>query len=119
MLRLMAGIASAALYLLILLPAGFAMLLAYVGVFAGIAGLVIAAIAKLLDPQIHVQPVVVGAVFVFLGAAGIFVFIQLAFFLHARLRAVMLRWTAFGSDVSDKTPSQLRVTANTRGADGV
>ncbi len=83
------------------------MMLAYICGFAGIAGLVIAGIAKLLDPHIHVHPVVVGAGFLFLGAAGIFVVVQFGLFLNTRLRAAMLRWTANGPEVHDKVPDQL------------
>jgi hypothetical protein len=108
MLRLAASIASAVLYVVILLPAGVAMMLAYVCGFAGIAGLVIAGIAKLLDPHIHVHPVVLGAGFLFLGAAGIFVVVQFGLFLNARLRAAMLRWTALGPAACDHAPDQLK-----------
>jgi hypothetical protein len=108
LLRLTASIASTLLYVVILLPAGVAMMLAYVCGFVGIAGLVIAGIAKLLDPHIHIYPVVTGAGFLFLGAAGIFVVVQFGLFLHTRLRAAMLRWTALGPEVRDQAPDQLK-----------
>ena len=93
----------------VMLGAGVAMMLAYVCGFVAIAGLVIAGIAKLLDPHIHVYPVVIGAGFLFLGAAGIFVVVQFGLFLHTRLRAAMLRWTALGPEVRDQAPDQLKL----------
>lgn len=108
LLRLAASIASAVLYVVILLPAGIAMMLAYICLFLCVAALAIAGITKVLDPHLHVYPEVQAAGLMFLGAAGIFVVVQFGLLLHTRLRAAMLRWTALGPEVRDHAPDQLK-----------
>jgi hypothetical protein len=108
LLRLTASIASAVLYVVVLLPAGIAMLLAYICLFLCVAALVVAGITKVLGPHLHVYPEVEAAGFLFLAAAGIFVFVQFGLFLNNRLRAAMLRWTALGPEVRDQAPDQLK-----------
>ena len=109
-MRFAAGITSAVLYVVILLPAGVAMMLAYICGFVAIIGIVIAGIAKLLDPHIQVHPVVAGAAFLLAGAAATFVFVQVGLFLSDQLRAAMLRWTAVDPEAHEKAPDLLKFT---------
>jgi len=108
LLRLAASIASSVLYVVILLPAGFAMMLAYICLFLCVAALVIAGITKVLDPHLHVYPEVEAAGFLFLAAAGIFVVVQFGLFLNTRLRAAILRWTVAPAEARDNEPEQLK-----------
>ena len=93
LLRFAGAILSVLLYGLVVLPAGFVMLLAYLCVFLGIAALVIAALTKGFAPQVQVFPEIEAAGVMFCGAAVIYVVVPAAVLLCLRLQGAMARWT--------------------------